>query len=140
MGFSIKLKTKTGQHVVSDLEKTTTIGNLKSKIVELTNIPSEALQAKLGYPPKPIDLSNENEEIASVGINNGDTLIVEERGLTQEEREAMERLKQLEEDERLAREISDENSGILLKKVVPADNSCLFTSIGECFNEIQICP
>ncbi|ETN66871.1 ubiquitin thioesterase OTU1 [Anopheles darlingi] len=135
MGFSLKLKTKTGQqHIVSKLTDTTTVGDLKTRITELTSIPGDALHVVLGFPPfKPLDFSNESSHLPAVGISNGDTLIVEEKSLTAEERQQLEAAKRLEDDEKLARELaaqSTEQGGILLKKVVPADNSCLFTSIG----------
>lgn len=64
-------------------------------------------------------------------------MIVDEKSLTQEEKEAIERAKRLAEDEILAKQLAQagdpgDNSvkGILLKQVVAADNSCLFTSIG----------
>lgn len=63
-------------------------------------------------------------------------MIVDEKSLTQEEKDAIERAKRLAEDEILAKQLAeaggDPNSvkGILLKQVVAADNSCLFTSIG----------
>lgn len=54
--------------------------------------------------------------------------------MSKEEKEAIERVKRLQEDEILARQLADggegENVGILLKQVVDADNSCLFTSVG----------
>lgn len=137
MGFSLKLKTKSGQqHIVSKLTDTTTVGDLKTRITELTSIPGDALHVVLGFPPfKPVDFSDESSNLPAVGISNGDTLIVEEKSLTDEERQQLEAAKRLEEDEKLARELaaqSTEQGGILLKKVVPADNSCLFTSIGRC--------
>jgi ubiquitin thioesterase OTU1 len=66
-----------------------------------------------------------------------ETLIVDEKPLTQEEKDAIEREKRLAEDEILARQLAESGgaggglaNGILLKQVVAADNSCLFTSIG----------
>lgn len=56
--------------------------------------------------------------------------------MSKEEKEAIERVKRLEEDEILARQLAEGNEGgnvergILLKQVVDADNSCLFTSVG----------
>lgn len=134
-GFSLKLKTKTGQqHIVSNLEQSTTVGMLKQKIFELTKIPAGMLHVVLGFPPfKQIDLSKDDSLISAVGISNGDTLIVEEKQLSQQERDQLAAIKRLEEDEKLAKELAaqgEENSGILLKRVVPSDNSCLFTSIG----------
>ncbi|XP_058834048.1 ubiquitin thioesterase OTU1 [Topomyia yanbarensis] len=134
-GFSLKLKTKTGQqHIVSNLAQSTTVGNLKGTITELTKIPSDVLHVVLGFPPfKQLILSNDDELISKIGISNGDTLIVEARQMSEEERNRLATLKRMEEDEALAKELAaqgEENSGILLKQIVPSDNSCLFTSIG----------
>lgn len=60
------------------------------------------------------------------------------KALTQEEKDAIEREKRMAEDEILARQLAESGegaaaghaNGILLKQVVAADNSCLFTSIG----------
>lgn len=76
--------------------------------------------------------------LSSCAIFIIDTLIVDEKSLTQEEKDAIERAKRLAEDEILAKQLAEaggdpsDNSakGILLKQVVAADNSCLFTSIG----------
>lgn len=134
-GFSLKLKTKTGQqHIVSNLEQSTTVRNLKGKISELTQIPSNVLHVVLGFPPfKPLDFSKEDDLISAIGISNGDTLIVDEKQLSEDERLQQAALKRMEEDEKLAKELAaqvDGSNGILLKQVVPSDNSCLFTSIG----------
>lgn len=138
-GFMLKVKTKQGQHVVSNLTADETIGNLKSKISELTRIPSEGLSVLVGFPPKAIDLSANENRLSESGIVNGDTLIVEEKPMPdvvpQQHRNAFE----LEEDVLNAHQSveNDENAtglgshGILLKQVVPSDNSCLFTSIGK---------
>lgn len=67
-----------------------------------------------------------------------ETLIVDTKPMSQEEKDAIERAKRLAEDEILARQLAESGdaasggftNGILLKQVVDADNSCLFTSIG----------
>lgn len=134
-GFSLKLKTKTGQqHIVSNLEQSTTVRTLKGKITELTKIPAEVLHVVLGFPPfKQLDFSNDDDLISAIGISNGDTLIVEEKQLSESERNQLAAKKRLEEDEKLAAELAaqgEDSVGILLKQIVPSDNSCLFTSIG----------
>lgn len=66
-----------------------------------------------------------------------ETLIVDTKPMSQEEKDAIERAKRLAEDEILARQLAETSegasggisNGILLKQVVDADNSCLFTSI-----------
>lgn len=63
-----------------------------------------------------------------------ETLIVDTKPLSQEEKDAIERANRLAEDEILARQLAQPGegagsltNGILLKQVVDADNSCLFT-------------
>lgn len=157
----LKLKTKDGQHVVKDLTVDTTLKHLKEVIEQLTQIPRDLLSLKLGnekkiishkefftdfsivsgFPPKPIEIADEEQTLNNSGIKHGDILIVEEKQMSQEEKEAQEREKRVAEDERLAKELAIQNSsesvvkGVLLKKVVPADNSCLFTSIGKCLHK-----
>lgn len=134
-GLTLKLKTKDGHHVVKT-EENDTLGLLKTKITELTQIPTGSLNILIGYPPKLIECQDENS-LETAGIKNGDILIVEERQVSAEEKLAMENAARSMEDERLAQQLAhtaNEGSGILLKQVVPADNSCLFTSIGFLMN------
>lgn len=162
-GFQLKVKTKQGQHVVSNLSEDETIGNLKTKISELTQIPADGLSVLIGFPPKPLDLSENNSKLSARGILNGDTLIVEQKAMpdivpttttaittsspspsplsspTAVEAAPSRRndSQQIEEDILLAQRLEAEeggsfnSQGILLKQVVPSDNSCLFTSIGN---------
>ncbi|KAH8378774.1 hypothetical protein KR009_001225 [Drosophila setifemur] len=165
--FSVKLKSKRGQFIVNDLNENTTLGELKTKIAQATAIQLPQLHVLVGYPPKPLDLSQQREQqdLKTVGINSGETLIVEEKavtaintptptataaptsaaGSTLEDDEALARRLQAEEDASLGAAAAGgalpqpvapteggpngDFNGILLKKVVPADNSCLFTSI-----------
>lgn len=137
-GFMLKVKTKQGHHVVSNLSADETIGNLKSKISELTRIPADVLCVLVGFPPKPLDLSANENLLSASGIINGDTLIVEEKSIPDVVPQQHRNNLQLEEDILLAQRIANEeenatglaSQGILLKQVVPSDNSCLFTSIG----------
>lgn len=133
----LKVKTKGGQHVVSDLTESETIGNLKTKISEITNIPANSLYILIGFPPKPLDLSENECTILTSGITRGDTLIVDEKQVIDAPPVRNDNL-QIEEDTLLAQRLAAEedgtsvnSEGILLKQVVPSDNSCLFTSIGE---------
>jgi len=123
-GFSLKVKTKQGQHVVHNLTENTTVGNLKRTIADLTKISENCLHILNGYPPKPIDLTQKEQELLTIGITNGDTLIVEEK---------IENHDTSPNADEFVAEAAENNdfNGILLKQIVPADNSCLFTSIGK---------
>ncbi|XP_030372113.1 ubiquitin thioesterase OTU1 [Scaptodrosophila lebanonensis] len=178
--FSVKLKSKKGHFIVNDLSENTTLAELKSRIAAATQIKEPQLHILVGYPPRPLDLTGPDEQqqnLRTVGINSGETLIVEEKAATVpaatssntgpassvstaqhstlEDDEALARRLQAEEDAEHLRQVSSTSSfeinegagesvppgrdvapgpngdfnGILLKKVVPADNSCLFTSI-----------
>ncbi|KAH8278191.1 hypothetical protein KR044_001066 [Drosophila immigrans] len=174
--FSVKLKSKKGQFIVSDLSESTTLAELKTRIAHVTQIKEPQLHVLVGYPPRPINLTEQQQRtLVAAGIKSGETLIVEERAgvptddssSTLADDEALARRLQAEEDAEHLRQVttqsnaelstidiavhSNSNSdgapnpipvpapaeagpngdfnGILLKKVVPADNSCLFTSI-----------
>lgn len=136
-GFVLKVKTSRGQHVVNILSADETVGTLKLKISEITRIPAEGLNVLIGFPPKPLDLSANENTLSITGIKNGDSLIVEEKLLPDVVAAAT--CRKLEDDnltQTLAVQGNDldaqvESDGILLKQVVPSDNSCLFTSIGN---------
>lgn len=119
-GFALKLKTKSGQHVVKGLTPTSTIKELKMKLASLTNIKEPNLHVLSGYPPKPVDLSVCDALLEDSGIVSGDTLIVEEKISVEV----------VNETARPHVAEQPTSHGILMRKVVPADNSCLFTSIG----------
>lgn len=125
--FSVRVKSKTGQHVISNLTDVDTILNLKIKIAQLTSIPQEKINILVGFPPKTLVISSNSQTLKSVGIKNGETLIVDEKTseITPQIISGT-----MENDIRIAEELNSSN-GILMKKVVPADNSCLFTSIGN---------
>lgn len=155
--FSVKIKSKKGQFIVKDLTTKTTIGELKAKVSQLTEVKEPQLHILAGFPPRPLDLSQNAHSISTVGVSSGETLIVEERPANTaayclEDDEALARRLQAEEEEEQLRQVVAEATrtegangtqtpielpsgssgnfdGILLKKVVPADNSCLFTSI-----------
>lgn len=140
----LKVKTKDGQHVVSDLAATETVLKLKQQISQLARIPADNLHILSGFPPKPLNLTSDDESLASAGIKSGDTLIVEAKQgggsnttVIANDVSVPKDSKQIEDDTLLAQRLAAEedgtnvnSEGILLKQVVPSDNSCLFTSIG----------
>ncbi|GAB0098303.1 Ubiquitin thioesterase OTU1 [Sergentomyia squamirostris] len=130
MGFSLKVKTKTGQHILRDVSPSLTLSQLKSQIVEFTNCGNpDCMSLLVGFPPRKLDVGPE-ESLTASGIVNGDTLIVEEVTDVQ----MVERQEDVLLAEQSAAVAGDEFAGLLMKQVVPADNSCLFTSIGYALN------
>lgn len=154
--FSVKLKSKNGQFIVKELTNKTTVDDLKNRVAQITQIRDSQMNILLGFPPRPLDLatSSGKRTLEECGISSGETLIVEEKTeepeeVSFEDDEALARRLQAEEEEEQLREVvaaataadapgqanapppgsSGNFNGILLKKVVPADNSCLFTSV-----------
>nr|CAD7458842.1 unnamed protein product [Timema tahoe] len=127
-GFVLKVKTKSGQMVVTSLNSKSTIADLKTTLSSLTNIKENCLHVLSGFPPKPLNLSPDEASLETCKITSGDTLIVEEK---EPPIESVSFSSSLQEEAR-HHIITDQfaSPGILMKKVVPADNSCLFTSLG----------
>nr|CAD7201636.1 unnamed protein product [Timema douglasi] len=127
-GFVLKVKTKSGQMVIKGLNSKSTIADLKTTLSSQTNIKEDCLHVLSGFPPKPLNLSPDEASLETCKITSGDTLIVEEKEPTIE---SVSFSTSLQEEAR-HHIITDQfaSPGILMKKVVPADNSCLFTSLG----------
>lgn len=122
----LKVQSKLGKQVLRDLNQLHTILDLKRELSSLCSINESALQILSGFPPKPLNLENGTKTLEAAGINSGDTLIVEEKsGRVPQATPGPGPTPALVEfqNQMTAR-------GVLLRKVVPADNSCLFTSVG----------
>lgn len=131
-GFVLRVKTKSGQKVVNGLTAHDKVSQLKAKLVELTGVPAATLHILAGFPPKPVDLNTIDATIERVGIVSGDTLIVEEKQIVfnglEQKRDNFGRSHIVDQESFV------DTPGVLMRKVVPADNSCLFTSVGYVLN------
>ncbi|KAL5291700.1 YOD1 family protein [Megaselia abdita] len=131
--ISIKLKSsKLGQQILQNLSSEMTVKELKMKIAELTNIKWNLIKVLSGFPPQPIDMSKDSQNIETCGIKNGDTLIIDET-VEQSSAASSQTITKSNDEEFISREY-DQPEGIIMKQVVPADNSCLFTSFGYILN------
>lgn len=129
-GFLLRVKTKNGQKVIDNLTKDSTIKELKTALTNISNIPINRLHVLSGFPPKNLDITQDDLILSNTGINSGDTLILEEKDVkTIHESTA-------EQNPSHKHHVEDpfDCPGILLKQIVPSDNSCLFTSINFVLN------
>ena len=82
-----------------------------------------------------VDISDRDKSISHTGLRSGDTIQFVFQ-LTEKEKE--ERPEEKEEEEgrnkRLKTEQTPRPTSSLQRKVVPADNSCLFTAINYCMS------
>lgn len=116
--LALKVKSKNGQQILKELTAESKVGELKAALAQAAGILAERVTVRSGYPPQILDVSNDAQTLAAAGLRSGDTLLVEESVCIECPSEIS------EPDPALCRR------GILMKKVVPSDNSCLFTSIG----------
>ncbi|KAI1892685.1 hypothetical protein AGOR_G00136100 [Albula goreensis] len=117
----LRCKAKNGTHMMQGLTHQSCVEELKSKVEELTGIPCDVQKIMVGYPPSSLDLSS-GGSLKDYPIKSGDTLIVEEEKNKPVSQKAVIN-KQVPAGPRL------ESAPVLTRRVVPADNSCLFTSV-----------
>lgn len=136
--FHLKLKTKDKNFELKDeqLRADTSMAELRGKISQVTGIPKSLLRVLHGYPRKAIQFSD-TVSIEKCDIKCGDTLLVEESATCSEEAAAVDSVpKSVPPAPSIRKQhVATDNSlremrGIFLKKEVPSDNSCLFTSLG----------
>lgn len=130
VALAFKVKSKNGQQILKDLTSDSSVGELKMFLSSISDVSIERVCVLCGYPPKPIDTSDDSKTLREIGLKSGETLIVEEKAPPK-----VEAIKPPEKNP-MENGVSHETigpcrPGILMKKVVPSDNSCLFTSIGE---------
>jgi ubiquitin thioesterase OTU1 len=81
-----------------------------------TGIPAEIIRILSGFPPKPLALDDPTLTLAALGMQNGDTVIVQ-KGEARD-------LKRGHSD---GKYVPPSNPrGVFVRRVVPSDNSCLF--------------
>lgn len=125
--LTLKVKTKDSEQIISDLTSNATVDELKRKLAASTGIRADRLNVLSGFPPKKLDLSDATQTLDACGVRNGIKLIVDEAAAPSPPPPSSSGAVEFEHE-------SIDNgfsAGILLKKVVPSDNSCLFTSIGK---------
>ncbi|KAL3868320.1 hypothetical protein ACJMK2_041137 [Sinanodonta woodiana] len=119
----LRCQSKAGQHYLTQLSSNSSVGRLKEVISEVTKIPMACIRIRQGYPPKDIDLTDNTQTMSHLPFRSGDTLYVDEDpSLRQRQKECLDTDLQVQIQELYVR-------GVLMRKTVPANNSCLFTSI-----------
>ncbi|KAK6472024.1 ubiquitin thioesterase OTU1-like [Huso huso] len=120
----LRCKAKNGTHLMQGLTSLSCVQELKDKVAELTGIPCEVQKIMAGYPPSSLDLSNGDVHLQDFPIKSGDTLIVEEEKNKPKPQPPLGVSKS-----NASPSLPKDSSPVLARRVVPADNSCLFTSV-----------
>lgn len=133
--LAFKVKSKNGQQILKDLTSDSTVGELKMFLSSISDVSVERVCVLCGYPPKPLDINDDSKKLSEIGLKTGETLIVEEKPAPATGTSKPPDTKPVENGIASHETLAPCRPGILMKKVVPSDNSCLFTSIGKFFNK-----
>ena len=132
--LQLRVKHKGGQSVITALTEEDKVADLLAQLSTQTHIPEYRIKILKGFPPLPVDVSNVQMLLRDSGLQHRDTLLVEELPIPAPVASDA-RVKTVEVKPEESLPVGQlERTGILLRKVVPADNSCLFTSIGYCLS------
>ena len=131
--LNIRCKWKSGQTYLTDLHLNSDVGYLLDQLSTVTGIPKKHIKIRHGFPPKIIDTNDETQPLAALPFRSGDTLIIEEDRIVAEDRQKY-------VDQAMQSQFLTGIKGFLIRKVVPADNSCLFTSINSLMDNGKVDP
>lgn len=128
-GIKIKIMSKKGCETIT-LTPLCQMHQFKKKLADMADIPVDSVVISKGYfkPREIVDFSRADAKISDCNIISGDIFYVNEKPPGEIRRE------DIPQSGIVNTESLGENLGMLLKKVVPGDNSCLFTSIGFVLN------
>ena len=147
--FKIRAKTPNGPKVIANLSPESTIQQFLSECgYEESAAVLRLDQFKIlkGFPPKSLDLLDPLQTLESLSITHGDSVILESRENTPtaeksgSESEGMGSSKSRDlgpSESKKAKPAAPSSlpySGVLLRQTVPANNSCLFTSVNFCLS------
>lgn len=157
--MQLRVKTRSGQQVIDSLNEINCLEDLKAILYSLTGIAPNRLKVLAGFPPRPLDLRDESQLLGQVFPNQRETLIVEEakedivdnrkpasvpgnnspsRYITNQsgghgQGNQKPTGNQSQQERRRHNSVPKGGvEGVLLRRPVPANNSCLFTSVYFC--------
>lgn len=136
--LTLRIRTKNGMFKLQKLTSNCTINDLKKAISDLTGIQYSLIKILKGYPPKFVE-NHSNDTLSSIYLKDGDLLTIEEGTSTNSilasqpiqlsKTSSITSTNSINEPKEMQKLTPNSLDGILLRKVVPANNSCLFTSV-----------
>lgn len=119
--WRLRCKAKDGTHVLQGLSSRTPVRELQGQIAAVTGIAPRGQRILAGYPPECLDLSDGDITLGDLPLQSGDMLIVEEDQTRTRTSPTF--------TKHGAPSLGRETLPVLARISVPADNSCLFTSV-----------
>lgn len=138
----LRCQSRAGIKVLEGLLPTSTIADLVLEVSRATAIPATRLKIKLGFPPRTIDTSDIHCSLSDLEVRSGDKITADEdtsvaaaAAVQSQASVQSQGTKMSTADALLAQQLTRGRGGVLQRKVVPADNSCLFTSINAVMSD-----
>lgn len=155
---NLRVRHEGGQGVVKGLDPSDSIEKLISHCLEVLGVQEidvDAVRMLSGFPPKALDLSDRDRNIESLGVRSGDTIILENLKPSSSTSSSTssssspspsgfafgpaltaksESVTDPEGATGAKRQKTEVNAARMERRVVPADNSCLFTAINYCMS------
>ncbi|KAL3219697.1 hypothetical protein MRX96_030249 [Rhipicephalus microplus] len=135
----LRVKSAQGQFRLDTLHVDSTVEELLGCLFSLTSVPPASMRLLLSdAPPRPLDCTDPQRRLDALPLRSGDTLIVEARreqpaasvATAKNKKEHHKEHKTLPPHKPAAEKKKEQSlPGVLVKRPVPADNSCLFTSV-----------
>ncbi|KAL4437852.1 hypothetical protein ABPG74_001023 [Tetrahymena malaccensis] len=117
--IQLRIRGPKGQKVISSLRNDSTFLALKEQIASLNETNQESLVLKMGFPPQVIT-GQDNQTLEQLSISSGSTIIAEVD------------LKKVQvpiNKEIPNQQVPNQDGLVMIRKVIPADNNCLFSSV-----------
>lgn len=149
--FIIKCKTENGSFVMKTVNSESTVQELKMHLSDKTDLKPECIKILCGYPPKALTDDANSLKLQDVNIRSGETVIVERKNVTEcgatrsevyfptSSEAVINEVKQGKELPLAAENPTSSDGaepysdflsgGIMMRHVVPSNNSCLFASV-----------
>lgn len=142
-GFTIRCNSQHGSFVISDMNSESTVNDLKLRICMKEGLLLGKIKILCGYPPRALAEGVDDLKLMDVGIHSGETIYIEkisdsesggslvlgpsgDTGVTRERSDTRDKSS-------VAFNVGSSDfprpPGIMMRHVVPSNNSCLFTSV-----------
>lgn len=142
--FIIKCKSENGSFVMKNINGESTIEELKCELSKKTLLKPDCIKILCGYPPKALSDDSNKMKLKDANIKSGETIIVEKKKASAQPKECFPTLtetaaEKVKQEAAAARTTDSSNNfdayneyladGIMMRHVVPSNNSCLFASV-----------
>lgn len=132
MMLRLRAKTAQGLLTLDSLSADNTVAELRSLLAEKLATDSCSVNMKCGFPPKIIPTSEDDKPLAEF-LKSGDTIVVEQHSSVGKN-EKSQSTGGIHVNGNTSSSVQNGGSGKMVRKVIPADNSCLFNSFSFCYS------